>query len=143
MQKWSAILRLLPFQTESPAQPASGPGDASTPSKAAVPNKIYTTSIHASVSSFIKLSRSENAREGRRAFRALEVLDPMLFDSRGRVELGFLSCTMDKDIAARRIKGQLGTGVLLEFDSGEVGCSARLDSISQYPGQGGIFKFSI
>jgi hypothetical protein len=132
VQKWSGALRLLPLHTVLPSQPASKPGDAATASTAAGSRIMYTTSIHASVSACIKLSRKAN--EGRRAFRVLQALDPMWLDSRGRVELGFLSATMDKDIAVGQIKGKSGAGVLLEFDSGAADCGAGLDSISQYPG---------
>ena len=134
VQQWSSVLRQLPFQKALPAQPASGPGDVVNTATASAPSQIYTTSIHVAVSACLKLSRQADNQKGRRAFRALQALDSMWLDAKGRVELGFLSATMDKDIAVGQIKGKPGTGVLLEFDAGEVDYGARLDSISQYPG---------
>jgi hypothetical protein len=118
-----------------PAQATSGLGDAAPSSAATVPNTRYTTSIHTSVSACIKLSRHANAQQGRKVFRAQQTLDPKWFDARGGIELGFLSATLNKEIALGQSKGEQASGVLLEIDGGAMDFGARMESISQYPGR--------
>ena len=101
----------------------------------------YTTSIHVLVSAVLKLARSCRVPESRVLWRGLSglVLDEQWFKNdwrgvRGGAELGFLSATVQRDIALEYSCAKKHCGVLLKLDIGAIDNGARLDSLSQYPG---------
>ncbi len=101
----------------------------------------YTTTIHVLVSTVLKISQKTKVPEGRRVFRGLGgmVLDDKWFNSdvrrtRGGVELGFLSTTLNRSTAMEYSGVKKGRGIVLEIDVGAIDCGAQLDCLSQYPG---------
>ena len=118
-QKWNGLLRQIPNIT----------------------GNRYTTTIHVLVSAVLKISQTTKVPEGRRVFRGLGgmVLDEKWFNSdvrrtRGGVELGFLSTTLNQSTALEYSGVKKGRGIVLEIDVGAIDCGAQLDCLSQYPG---------
>jgi hypothetical protein len=54
---------------------------------------------------------------------------------RGGVELGFLSTTTKREVALEYSGVDKNRGTVFEIDIGAVDCGAKLDSLSQYPGE--------
>ena len=68
-----------------------------------------------------------------------KVLDEKGFKSnerntRGGVELGFLSTTLNQSTALEYSGVKKGRGIVLEIDVGAIDCGADLKELSQYPG---------
>jgi hypothetical protein len=123
-QVWNSVLRKMPFG-----------------GKIECFNK-YTTSIHTLVSAVVKLSRQTRIPVSRKVYRGLGglVLDDQWFECdkrgvRGAVELGFLSTTLNRDVALTYSGVKKNRGVLFEIEIGAVDCGAQINSISQYPGE--------
>ena len=124
-QKWNSVLRRM--------------GGASTANSG---NK-YATSIHTLVSAVLKTAKATRIPESRKVYRGLGgmALDDKWFEpnargAKGGVELGFLSTTLDRNVALKYSGAKENRGVILEIDVGEIDCGARLDAVSQYPGEG-------
>ena len=109
-----------------------------------IPNIVgnrYTTTVHVLVSAVLKLSKTTKGPPGRRVYRGLGgmVLDEKWFKSnerntRGGVELGFLSTTLNQSTALEYSGVKKGRGIVLEIDVGAIDCGADLKELSQYPG---------
>jgi NLR family CARD domain-containing protein 3 len=119
LQKWNGLLRQIPNLS----------------------GNRYTTTIHVLVSAVLKLSQTTKVPQGRRVYRGLGgmVLDDKWFRSderntRGGVELGFLSTTLNRSTALESSGVKKGRGIVLEIDVGAIDCGAQLDCLSQYPG---------
>jgi NLR family CARD domain-containing protein 3 len=56
-------------------------------------------------------------------------------NTRGGVELGFLSTTLNRSTALEYSGVMRGRGIILEIDVGAIDCGAQLDCLSQYPGE--------
>jgi hypothetical protein len=101
----------------------------------------YTTTIHTLISAVMKLSRTTRVPDGRKVSRGLGgmVLDAKWFrpdkrNTRGGVELGFLSTTMNRKTALEYSGVKKGRGIVLDIDVGSIDNGAQLDFLSQYPG---------
>ena len=113
------------------------------PSK--TPTNLYTTSIHTLVSACLKLSRMGKIPEGRKVFRGLgrmklgaEWSKRNERGSRSGVELGFMSTTFNRSVAIEYSGIKHGNvGTIFELEVGAVDNGARLDPLSQYPGNVG------
>jgi NLR family CARD domain-containing protein 3 len=119
MQKWNGLLRQIPK----------------------ISGNKYTTTILVLVSAVLKLSQNTKIPHGRRVYRGLGgmVLDDKWFvqdkrNTRGGVELGFLSTTLNRSTALEYSGVKRGRGIVLEIDVGAIDCGAQLDCLSQYPG---------
>jgi ankyrin repeat protein len=103
----------------------------------------YSTSIHTLVSAVIKTSRITQVPPNRRVYRGLGgmVLDELwsVGDKergvKGGVEYGFLSTTLNKNIALEYSGVNTGKGVVFEINIGAIDNGAQLDSVSQYPNE--------
>ena len=83
----------------------------------------------------LKLSQITKVPQGRRVYRGLGgmVLDDKWFvqdkrNTRGGVELGFLSTTLNRSTALEYSGVKRGRGIILEIDVGAIDCGAQLDS---------------
>jgi ankyrin repeat protein len=121
-QKWNSVLRRL--------------------GRTFIGNK-YATSIHTLVSAVLKTAKVTKLPDSRKVFRGLGgmVLDDKWFEpdfrgAKGGVEVGFLSTTLDRNVALEYSGVTKNRGVILEIDVGAIDCGARLDAVSQYPGEG-------
>ena len=101
----------------------------------------YTTTIHILVSAIMKLSQQTKVPDGRKVSRGLGgmVLDSKWFNkdsrnTRGGVELGFLSTTTNRRTALEYSGVRKGRGIVLDIDVGAIDNGAQLDFLSQYPG---------
>ncbi len=56
-------------------------------------------------------------------------------NTRGAVDLAFLSTTKERNVAIDYSGKDKKLGTLLEIDYGKVDCPAPLDELSQYPGE--------
>ena len=102
----------------------------------------YTTTIHVLVSAIIKLAQQTKVPQGRKVYRGLGgiILDEKWFTpdqrgTRGGVEFGFLSTTLNRHVALEYSGVKMNRGIILEIDVGAIDCGALLDYISQYPGE--------
>ena len=115
---------------------------------AKAPNNRRTTSILALVSAVLKLSRQTKLPQGRNVFRGLGSMklddDWFVKNDRGvitGVELGFMSTTLDRDVATEYSGVKRGeVGAVMEFGVGAVDLGAQLDEISQYQGVRDVMK---
>ena len=106
------------------------------------PANLYSTSIHTLVSASQKLSRKTKIPEGRKVFRGMgrtklgaEWSKSDARGARSGVELGFMSTTFNRNVALEYSGVKRGTaGTILEIEVGAVDSGARLDPLSQYPG---------
>lgn len=60
-------------------------------------------------------------------------------NTRGGVELGFLSTTLNQSTALEYSGVKKGKGIVLEIDVGAIDCGADLKNLSQYPGMYCLF----
>jgi hypothetical protein len=123
-QKWNGLLRSMPLNDYA--------------------GNRYATTIHTLVSAVLKLAKVTRIPEGRRVYRGLGgvVLGEKWFKPnqrgvRGGVELGFLSTTLNRDVALEYSGARSGRGIVMEIDVGAIDNGALLDFMSQYPGGGG------
>ena len=106
------------------------------------PANLYSTSIHTLVSACQKLARKTKIPAGRKVFRGLgrtklgaEWSKSDARGARSGVELGFMSTTFNRNVALEYSGAKRGTaGTILEIEVGAVDSGARLDPLSQYPG---------
>jgi hypothetical protein len=101
----------------------------------------YTTTIHVLVSAVVRLARVAKVPDKRVVYRGLGgmVLGEEWFardarGTRGGVEFGFLSTTLERSVALEYSGVKKNRGIVLEIEIGAVDNGAELCFISQYPG---------
>ena len=121
-QKWNSLLRQMPFSDD-------------------FKGNRYATTIHTLVSAVVKTSMVTDIPVSRKVYRGLSgmLLDDrwMVGDgrSKGGVEYGFLSTTLNESVAMEYSGARKDRGVVFEMEVGAIDCGADLKSISQYPGE--------
>jgi hypothetical protein len=102
----------------------------------------YTTSIHALISAILKISRKTEIPSARKVYRGLSgiVLDEKWSGTnaqgaKGGMELGFLSTTLNQNVALEYLGKKQGHSILLAIEIGDIDNGASLGCLSQYPGQ--------
>ena len=101
----------------------------------------YTTTIHVLVSAVVRLARVAKVPEARVVSRGMggmvlgeKWFSPDARGTRGGVELGFLSTTLNRRVALEYSGVKKKRGIVLEMEIGAVDNGAQLGFISQYPG---------
>lgn len=97
----------------------------------------YTTTLHAISSCIVKLSQLTEATKVYRGNAGLALPDCFLkadsFGVKGGIELGFMSTTLDSQVARHYAERTGSLGLVLEIQQGMVSRGANLSLLSQYP----------